>query len=161
VAALAVRLADEGVPLRVIARTLHTPSEEIRLQLRRALDDGTLVDLPKEDWPPGFPRDQRSLQLSRLVTDDKAAVVLAVQRVFGLTSTEVGILMLLMTNIAVPKSRINMVHRTIDVHICRIRHRLSPFGIAIGTLWGYGYQLSTDSRKKLMDLVLGQVEQPA
>ena len=62
--AIAVRLADEGVPLRAIARATNTPSDQLRTKLREARDEGRLLDLPKEDWPPGFPRDQRALQLS-------------------------------------------------------------------------------------------------
>lgn len=158
VEAIAVRLADEGVPLRAIARATHTPSDEIRQRLHQAKADGTLVALPKEDWPPGFPRDERALQLSRMVIEDKESVVIAIQRVFHLTSTEVSLLMLLLTHPAVPKTRINMVHRTIDVHICNIRRRLTPFGIAIGTLWGYGYQLSADARRKVMELILPNVQ---
>ena len=159
---VAIRLADEGVPLQVIARTLHAPSEEIRRRLRAAKDDGTLVDLPKEDWPPGFPRDQRALQLSRMVASDRAAVALAVQRLLRLTSTETALFMLLLTSATVPKERINLgSNRTIDVHICNLRRRIEPFELAITTLWGYGYQLSVDSRKRVLDLILEHNEQAA
>ena len=51
-----------------------------------------------------------------------------------------------------------MPHRTIDVHVCRIRKALAPFGIAIGTLWGYGYQLSDPHRHKVMNLILARVQ---
>jgi len=151
---VAVRLADEGVPLRAIARATGTPSDALRERLTEAKTNGILVDLPKEDWPPGFPRDQRALQLSRMVADDKAAVELALQQVFHLTSTEVGLMLLLMANPSVPKERINMVHRTIDVHICNIRRRLAPFDVSVGTLWGYGYQLTAAARQKIMELIL-------
>jgi hypothetical protein len=119
--AIAVRLADEGVPLRAIARATNTPSDQLRAKLREAHDEGRLLDLPKEDWPPGFPRDQRALQLSRMVTQNPEAVTLAASRVFGLTATEVSLL-------------------------------------AIGTLWGYGYQLSEPHRRKVMDLILSRVQ---
>lgn len=158
---VAIRLADEGVPLRVIARTLHTPSDAIRAQLHLAKDNGQLLDLPKEDWPPGFPRDQRALQLSRLVVEDREAVIFAIQRVFHLTSTEVTLLMLLLSHSSVPKTRINLATKCIDVHIYNIRKRLRPFGVAISTLWGYGYQLSTDSRQRIMDLLLTKDGVPA
>jgi DNA-binding response OmpR family regulator len=151
---IAVRLADEGVPLRAIARATHIPSESVREQLREAKDNGLLLDLPKEDWPPGFPRDQRALQLSRMVVEDREAVMLALQRVFRLTSTEVTLMMTLLQHATVPKARIDMVHKTIDVHIFNIRRRLLPFEVFIDTLWGYGYQLSADSRKRIMDLIL-------
>lgn len=86
--------------------------------------------------------------------EDRAAVALAIQHLFGLTSTEVTLLMLLLQNASVPKTRINMTHRTIDVHIYNMRRRLKAFGIAIATLWGYGYQLPTDSRQRILDLLL-------
>jgi hypothetical protein len=89
VEAIAVRLADEGVPLRAIARAINTPSDQLRTKLREARDEGRLLDLPKEDWPPGFPRDQRALQLSRMVTRNPEAVTLAANHIFGLTATEV------------------------------------------------------------------------
>lgn len=157
---VAVRLADEGVPLRAIARATNTPSDQLRERLSEAKTNGVLVDLPKEDWPPGFPRDQRALQLSRMVADDRAAVELALQRVFRLTSTEIGLVLLLLANPSVPKERINMVHRTIDVHICNIRRRLAPFDIGIGTLWGYGYQLTTAARQRIMELILAHAAEP-
>jgi hypothetical protein len=34
-------------------------------RLRLAQTTGALVELPRDDWPPGFPRYQRALQLSR------------------------------------------------------------------------------------------------
>jgi DNA-binding response OmpR family regulator len=156
---IAVRLADEGVPLRAIARATGTPSAALRERLHQAHDNGTLVALPKEDWPPGFPRDQRALQLSRMVADDKEAVVLAMQQVFHLTATEVSLLMLLIQNPNVSKARIDMVHRTIDVHICNIRRRLAPFGIAVNTLWGYGYQLTAAARQQVMELIVSHVHE--
>jgi DNA-binding response OmpR family regulator len=157
VEAIAVRLADEGVPLRAIARATNTPSDQIREQLHAAKDTGQLVDLPKEDWPPGFPRDQRALQLSRMVVEDKEAVTLSLQQIFRLTATEVSLLMMLLQNPSVPKVRINMVHRTIDVHICNIRRRLNPFHISIDTIWGYGYQFTADARRRVMELILAHV----
>jgi len=143
--------------LRAIARATNTSSDDIRALLNYATSTGQLVELPKEDWPPGFPRDQRALQLSRMVVEDKAAVVLAMQQVFHLTSTEVGLMLLLLAHPSVSKERINMVHRTIDVHICNIRRRLAPHDISIGTVWGYGYQLTQTARHKIMELILERV----
>jgi hypothetical protein len=161
VEAIAIRLADEGVPLRAIARATATPSDTLREHLHDALSTGLLVGLPQEDWPPGFPRDQRALQLSRMVIEDKPAVTLAVQHLFGLTGTEAVLLMTLIQNKNVPKSRFaaEMAHKTVDVHVCRIRRRLARFGIDIATLWGYGYQLLPESRRRIMDLILVHVSE--
>ena len=151
---IAIRLADEGVPVAAIARATHIPSTRLYETLTLARMEGRLLDLPRDDWPPGCPRDQRALQLSRMVTQNPEAVHLAIQRVFALTPTEATILMTLLSSPDVPKERIDMAHRTIDVHICHIRHRLEPFGIAIGTIWGYGYKLSDRDRAKVMELIL-------
>jgi hypothetical protein len=58
---IAVAMADEGVPLRSIARVTRIPSSDLRERLRDAKDIGDLIALPSlDDWPPGFPRDQRA-----------------------------------------------------------------------------------------------------
>jgi DNA-binding winged helix-turn-helix (wHTH) protein len=158
---IAVRLADEGVPLRAIARATSTSSEAVREKLHAAKSAGQLFDLPQEDWPPGFPRDQRALQLSRMTSQNPGAVTLAMQQVFSLTVTEVTLLMALIQNPNVAKDRLDMSDRTIDVHICHLRRQLALFHINVRTLWGYGYQLSTESRKKVMDLILRHVEDKA
>ena len=155
---IAVRLADEGVPLRAIARATNTPSDQLRTRLHEARDAGQLLELPRDDWPPGFPRDQRALQLSRMATQNPEAVSRTMQQVFHLTATEVSLLTTLLQSTEVPKERINMAHRTIDVHICHIRQRLAPFGIAVETIWGYGYQLSELHRHKVMELILSRVQ---
>src|SRR3954469_21120917 len=100
---LAVGLANEGVPLRAIARVVKLPSGTVRKHLTDAHAGGRLLELPRDEWPPGFPRDQRSLQLSRLMVENKSALTLAVQQVFGLTPTEAEILLGLIQNRALPK----------------------------------------------------------
>src|SRR5881394_2800927 len=137
---IAVRLADEGVPLRAIARATRMPSALVRERLRTALASGQLLDLPREDWPSGFPRDQRALQLSRLSSENRDQLLVAMQRIFGLTPTEISLLLLLVQHPTLHKGRINdaMTSRTIEVHVCRIRQRLEPHGIHIETLWGHG-----------------------
>lgn len=161
VEAIAVHLADEGVPLRAIARAVNLPSSVLRLKLRDARDEGLLVDLPQEDWPPGFPRDQRALQLSRMVIENRTAVLLAMQQVFGLTSTEVTLLLTLIQHESVPHERVNMAQRTINVHVCRIRRRLAVHGIEVATIWGYGYRLSVEARRKIMDMILARLQDVA
>lgn len=33
--------------------------------------------------------------------------------------------------------------KIIDVHVCRLRRKLKPLGLSIGTVWGQGYRLIT------------------
>jgi DNA-binding response OmpR family regulator len=157
---VSVRLADEGVPLRAIARATNTPSEQLRSKLHAALLEGLLLDLPREDWPPGFPRDQRALQLTRMVIENREAVQLAMQQLFGLTATEATLLMSLLSNQNVSKERIDMADNCFKVHIFNIRSRLEAHDIAIDTLWGYGYQLSPAGRHRLMDMVMARIREP-
>jgi hypothetical protein len=155
---IAIRLADEGVPLRAIARAIKVSSDVVRERLQMALATGRLIDLPREDWPPGYPRDQRVLQLSRLAAENRDALLIAMQEIFGLTPTEIGLLLTMIQHLTLAKGRINdMTSRTIDVHICRIRQRLAPHGVEIKTLWGQGYQFSPEDRRKIMDMILGKV----
>jgi hypothetical protein len=153
----AVRLADEGVPLRAIARAINIPSETLRDALAQARADGRLLELPRDDWPPGFPRDQRALQLSRLLVSDRDALLLTVQRVFKLTRSQAHLLLTLVQNDMVSKSRLDIPVKTVDVHICHIRQKIAAFGIAITTLWGYGYRLPPEAKRKAMDLLLASV----
>lgn len=163
---IAVRLADEGVPLRAIARATRISSADLRERLRLAQAAGQLLDLPREDWPPGFPRDQRALQLSRLVMENRDQLLIAMQQVFGLTPTEIELLLMLVQHPTLFTDRISdvMTSRTVYVHVCAIRKRLEPYGIEIQTLWGHGYQFASKDRHKVMDIILhrasGQRQQP-
>ena len=128
---MAIRLADEGVPLRVIARAIKIPSADLRKRLTEAKLDGRLLEIPHDDWPAGFPRDQRALQLSRLVADNRDALVLAVRQLFRLTPTEVRLLLALIQHPMVIKPTTD--DKIIGVHMHYIRKRLAPFGIAISS----------------------------
>jgi Transcriptional regulatory protein, C terminal len=153
----AVRLADEGVPLRAIARASNIPSDDLRLHLQEAQLDGRLLTLPRDDWPPGFPRDQRALQLSRMASENKDVLFIAVQQIFRLWLSEVPILLALVQHTQMSKKRSDMAEKTVDVHICRMRKQLKPFEVKIKTLWGYGYQMSAGHRRRTMDIILKHV----
>ena len=158
--AIAVRLADEGVPLRAIARSLDTPSTRIYQTLIAARQDGRLLELPRDDWPPGCPRDQRALQLSRMMTENRAALTLAVQSLFRLTRTQARLVLLMVQHELVPRERVGLSNRCFDVHITYTRRALARFGLTVVTLWGFGYQLSALHRKAAMILILEQAGLP-
>lgn len=160
-AAIAVRLADEGVPLRAIARAVNLPSTSIYETLIEAKMDGRLLDLPRDDWPPGCPRDQRALQLSRLASENREVLLIAVQRLFRLTQTQGKLMLLLVQHELVPRERVGISGNSVDVHISYIRRNLPEFGLKIITLWGYGYQFSQQDRHTARDLILAQAGLPA
>jgi DNA-binding response OmpR family regulator len=164
---LTVRLADEGVPLRAIARATHISSSDLRELLLDAQADGRLLALPHDDWPAGFPRDQRSLQISRLVTENRQAVNLMIKQLFGLRPGESQAFVKLVEHEHVSREVLHTsLARTsdpasdiklVDVSICRMRKQLAPFAIVIETIWGYGYCLNADNRRRAMDLILQRV----
>ena len=147
---IAVRLAHEGVPLAAIARSVGVPSDTLRHQLIEARDDGRLLDMPPPDWPVGSSRDQRALQLSRLLVSDRDALARAAAKIFALTSTEVELLLALLR---APIARRDALTNTMTVHIHHLRRRLARFGIKIETLWGSGYVMPDADRKRALDLI--------
>lgn len=153
----AVRLADEGVPLRAIARATNIPSDDLRLQLQEAQMDGRLLELPRDDWPPGFPRDHRALQLSRMTSENKDAIFVAIRQTFCLQPSEVPLLLAMTQHTQMSKKRMDMSEKTVDVHICRMRKQLRPFEIYIKTIWSFGYQMTVEHRRRVMDIILQRV----
>jgi Transcriptional regulatory protein, C terminal len=153
-ATIAVRLADEGVPLRAIARATSVPSDALRTTLAEARSDGRLLELPRDDWPPGFPRDHRALQLARMARADRIGLSLTISRLFELTATESELFAAMLQHDRLSKHNTRWSSNAVDVHICRLRKALSPFNIAIKTLWGHGYQVPPDDRRRAFDLIL-------
>jgi DNA-binding response OmpR family regulator len=161
---IAVRLADEGVPLRAIARAVRMPSSDLREQLHEALSDGRLLELPCDDWPPGCPKDQRALQISRMVRENREALHLVAMQLFGLTPSGARVLVKLLETERTSREVLHVaLSRTsdpasdikiVDVAICSMRKRLEKFGIEIITLWAYGFRLSSEHRRRAMDLIL-------
>lgn len=80
---------------------------------------------------------------------------------FGLTGMEARVLRVLRTRGAATKEQILDAAwstaleqdlpdpKIVDVAICKIRKKLSPWGVKITTLWGAGYQLGPDARVAL------------
>ena len=159
---IAVAMADEGVPLRAIARVTRISSESLRERFTCCSGHWQLVELPREDWPPGFPRDQRALQLSRLAARSRPELAVVMQRVFGLSPVGTGLFLDLLQREYVDKSAVaGMEAKTVDVHIHYTRARLKPHRIAIQTIWGVGYRLEAADRRRAMDLILKATEDDA
>jgi hypothetical protein len=156
-ATIAVRLADEGVPLMAIARATTIPLDKVYEMLIYAKMRGQLLTMPKNDWPPGCPRDQRSLQLSRLITENHDTLMHGIQDYFSLTPVPAKLLLLLVQHEQVPHARIDIEHKAFAVHVCKMRHAMRKHGIKIITLWGYGYKLNLEHRKKAMELILNHL----
>jgi hypothetical protein len=119
--------------------------------------EGKLLSLPRDDWPPGCARDQRSLQLSRMAAEDRGSLMLAIQKLFELPAQPAE---LLLQHENVPHARIDVDRKVCAVYVCKMRQILLKHGLKIKTIWGYGYQLSQEHRHKAMDLILSRVALP-
>jgi hypothetical protein len=143
---VAIRLADEGVPLCAIARATRIPSDELREQLRAAQEDGRLIELPRHDWPPYDTRPRRVVAKDR----DQQAVTL--RALTGATRSEANLLLDLCYGQSICKGRYASPG-AVDVHIFHLRQRLAPHDIAILSVLGQGYRLSGEDRARLLVMI--------
>jgi hypothetical protein len=143
---IAIRLADEGVPLACIARAMKVPSNELRERLEAAREAGRLIELPRNDWPPYDTKPRR------VVAEDRGQQTVALQVIFGATRTEAGLLLDLLKAESICKGRYAS-KGAVDVHILHLRQRLAPLSIRIVSIHGHGYRLSSEDRRRLMRMV--------
>jgi len=80
-----IRLADEGIPVRVISRATQRPSDAIREVLRDALSHGSIVQIPREDWPTSSTRDSRIPDMKTITALDEELLLLHMVRLFHVT----------------------------------------------------------------------------
>jgi two-component system cell cycle response regulator CtrA len=45
--------------------------------------------------------------------------------------------------------------KIVDVFVCKIRKKLTPFGVTIHTVWGKGYTLDQSTRQRLKSQIRG------
>lgn len=156
---VAVRLADEGVPLRAIVRALMLPYAEVREALAGACERGMLLNIPHDDWPIGTRREERAPDLVPLKLEDEHMVMLAI-RTFGLTPTMARILVALLRRPEMTKNSLHIVTqhdegriypnrgkepsdiKIVDVYICKMRKYYLPPEVEIITIWGIGYYMT-------------------
>jgi hypothetical protein len=143
---VAIRLADEGVPLAVIARVTRIPSSELREQLQAAQGRGQLLELPPHDW---FPRDCPSRQA---LAEDRARQVVALRVLFGTTRTEASLLMELVRQGSLCRARYPS-SGAVDVHVVRLRRKLAPHGVKVVSVHGHGFRLMPADRERLQNML--------
>lgn len=168
-----ISLADEGVPVRAIARATHTPSEEVYERLKEAMGEGTLLELPQSDWPPGSLRRSRKPSGQSVLNLDDPTLRLACSNVFGMTRLQTAVFVAIIRRPEITKDQVhNAIESTrsptadptdqkmIDVVIHQIRKKIIPHDIKLGTKWGQGYSLPHAEREKVIAL-LGEYFQPS
>lgn len=170
VAAIVVRMANEGIPVRAIARCTCTPSETIHEGLREAIEDGVLLQLPRDDWPPHANREERVPQYVK-GNFDPSLLVLNVVRLFGVTQQQACLLLMLIKRREVtrkmlhneierrrPHPKVETEPKIVDVVICKLRKRLEGFGLTIVTVWSCGYYMPPEDRRKALDMLNSYLE---
>jgi hypothetical protein len=162
---IAVALADEGVPVRAIARSVKIPGEDVYDILKQAIGEGRLISLPKDDWPPSNRKSARYQAENTILSNSDDTLGMACSSYFKMTRLQAAVFVAILRrpeisklhiHSAIEASRPNADEPTdlkmVDVVICHIRKKLKAIDKEIGieTIWGRGYSLPTVSR----DLVL-------
>jgi DNA-binding response OmpR family regulator len=164
---VALRLADEGVPVKAIARATLLPSEEVYQLIQEAMNAGTLVEMPQPDWPPASRRAARAVFDGTLMSNE-TNLKLALSRVFKATRMESAVLALMLKRNEVTKEQLHHTIKNtrpgstretdvkmVDVVICHMRKKLRLFGLSVDTVWGRGYTISMADRQRAVALLSG------
>lgn len=173
----AVRMANEGLPIGAIARSVAVPGDEIRELLMDALALGKILEMPAPDWPPTAKRrDQVPRIVGGLAAMDHETLAILCVKAFGLTPLQGAVFALLLRHHEVSKEKIHAVieerrsRRTskssleetdlkmVDVVICHIRRRMKEFykgKTPVVTLWGAGYFIPKELKEIATTLING------
>lgn len=167
-----VLLADEGVPVRAIARATQTPSEDVYEVLKDAIGVGQLLDMPQSDWPPGSLRRSRKQPGQSVTSLDDQTLRLACAQIFKMTRLQAAVFVAILRRPEITKDQVHSAieairpatadptdQKMIDVVICHIRKRIKDYDIELHTIWGQGYTLPHADRDKVM-MLLGTYLQP-
>lgn len=164
--ATAIRMADEGIPVRVIARATQLPSSEIYETLRDAINKGLIVAMPRDEWPPGSTRGSRFPFAATILEDDEALKI-ACALCFKTTPLEASIFICLLRRKIATRDQLHTAaeqgrpgeHRDttqekiIDVVICKLRKKLARRDILIDTVWATGYTLTGENRLRAQTIL--------
>lgn len=163
---VAVALADEGVPVRAIARAVQVESEDVYGFLNSAMDDGKLIELPQPDWPAGTRRWSRRPSPSSVLNLDDDMLNLACAAVFQMTRLQAAVFVAIVRRPEITKEQVHIAiestrspnadptdPKMIDVVICHIRKKLKPFKLELKTIWGRGYSLAPRERTIVLSMI--------
>jgi hypothetical protein len=163
---LAERFADEGVPIRAMARAFKQTTDAVREAVAEAIYHGRIVQMPKDDWPVGQSRDDRTPSFMRQNRMDDENLLFSCQRLFKMTRLQASLLTALINRNEVSKDTLHQIIegrrppgreetdlKMVDVVICHLRKRLKPFNLKIVTLWASGYYIEPAQRRQILEMV--------
>ena len=173
--ALASRAAEEGVPVAAIARILSSPFAAVMASLQHAVSLGTLIELPRSDWPPNSLKHQRLPAWTAGL--NYADLMFLCRTGFRLTNLEAALMITLLKHERCDKMKLHNVveqqrfarssqpnsidpsdPKMVDVMICKLRKKLKALnpGLVIETVWGGGYYIDTPAK----DIAFSLLQQP-
>jgi hypothetical protein len=168
VEAVAIRLADEGIPIRAIARATRLAPGSVYETLRDAIGRGAICEMPKDDWPSGQSRQARAPFVNPAF-DEAETFKFACARCFKATPQEAAILATLLKRRECTKEQLHVAIeqgrsgesqknsptaiKIIDVFICKLRKKLTPHNIKIETVWSQGYMISAENRERAINML--------
>lgn len=170
---VAVRAANEGIPIASIGRILLEPFDTIHSWLSYALSIGEVGHMPRPDWPPTAKWSDRLPGAPRAMDPDDTE--LQCTRIFKLTPLESGFLKALLQHNFVSKEtlhgiakhlryqRLSLPNATdedtdpkiVDVIICKLRRKLRETepAFVIETVRSKGYFFEPSVKQKIFDMV--------
>lgn len=171
VAEIAVRLADEGIPVRAIARAVKFPSEDVRDVLHLAMDQGLIVQLPRDDWPVGVARDRHIPDALSAQPINDERMIFNIVRLFKVTKLQASLFSILIKRNEVTKETLHQIieqrrkpnkeetdPKMVDVVICHLRQKIVPFSLTIKTAWACGYYMDPPDRARAASLLKSYME---
>jgi hypothetical protein len=159
-----VRLANEGVPVRAIARSTRLPSADIYDRLTEAVWAGELLAIPRDDWPPLVARGDRLPGFPPLTEQDDGALILHLVNCFRLTRLQAILLLQFIKRQEVNREQLHQAiearrpptekrseSKLVDVVLWALCKKLKPmFGEdVIVTVRGCGYTMPRAHRKRI------------
>jgi hypothetical protein len=173
-----VRLANEGIPVSVIARGVGNLAYDVRVSLEEALAAGRITEMPAPDWPPTARRADHLPPHIAAARD--ADLVTGFMRAFRVPKLAANFMLVLVKREEATKATLHRViesqraqranrpsnseetdPKMVDVVICNLRKKLLPFGLKIHTLWGRGYYFDEKDRQAVLKLVEREVDDAA
>lgn len=168
---VAVMLADEGVPVRAIARSIRIPGEDVYEILKTAVGDGRLIEIPRDDWPVGARRNRSPAERVVLALDD-TTLQMTCSSFFKLTRLQAAVFATIIRRPSVTKEQLHQAiennrdanqeptdQKMVDVVICHIRKKLRDYALPIDTVWGIGYSMKLDVRERALHLIEGYMKE--
>lgn len=159
---VAVRLADEGVPICAIARATQRRSEDICNAVKDAIADGSITTMPAMDWPAGSRREGRFPMLKPISMDEVEPVAIALRLAFRLPPAACRVLAVIVLRGEAQRTTLHAVAcgenseadpKIVDIYVNTIRKKLSVYGIAIETVWGRGYAVTKINQRAILERI--------